>query len=61
MARYFLAVALIAFIVFVIGIVKPDPMVFWSKNKTQKQALWYLLICAILGIIGVIIHLHLKF
>jgi hypothetical protein len=61
MARYFLGAAVIMLIVFVIGILKPDPMVFWSKNKTQKQALWYLVICAIFGIIGVIIHLHLKF
>jgi len=58
MGKFFLLLALIAFIVFVVGLNNPSKVIFWAKNKTKNQAFWYLLICIIFGIIAVVIHLH---
>jgi uncharacterized membrane protein YqhA len=56
--KLFLLLALIAFIIFVVGIVNPNKVIFWAKNKTKNQAFWYLLVCIIFGVVAVYIHLH---
>jgi hypothetical protein len=56
MAGYFLIVSVLAFIAFVTGLIKPSRVIFWSKNKNKIQAIVYLVICVIFGIIGLLIH-----
>ena len=56
MTRIFLIVSITAFIAFIVGLVNPSRAIFWSKNKTKIQAVVYLIICVISGIIWFMIR-----
>jgi hypothetical protein len=56
MTRIFLIVSITAFIAFIVGLINPSRAIFWSKNKTKIQAIVYLLICVIFGVIWFLIR-----
>ena len=56
MERVFLIVSITAFIAFIVGLINPSHAILWSKNKTRNQAIVYLIICIIFGIIWFLIR-----
>jgi hypothetical protein len=56
MGRLFLIVAILSLIAFITGLIKPSRVIFWSKNKTKIQAIVYLIIFVVFGIIGLLFH-----
>jgi hypothetical protein len=52
MSGFFGFLSFAAFVCFIIGLVKPGIIIFWSKNKTRGKAWFYLIACIIFGIIA---------
>ncbi len=53
MADIFFAIMFIALLLLILGLVKPNLVIYWGKNKTRKQVAWlYGLVCVISFIIG---------
>lgn len=56
MERIFLIISITAFIGFIVGLFDPSRAIFWSKSKTKIQLIVYLIICAIFGVIWILIR-----
>ena len=52
MSGFFSFLAILAFLAFVVGMIKPGLMVFWSKKKTRGTVCLYLAAMVVFGIIA---------
>lgn len=52
MSGFFGFLTLLAFVAFIVGMIKPQIMVFWSKKKTRGMALLYIVVMLVFAIIA---------